>query len=115
RMSMNDHYYTAQPSAKSNPHKWETTLKGEAFTFLSDAGVFSKERVDFGSRLLIETADTVDYPAGDWLDMGCGYGPIGLSLAKFHSDKHIEMVDINERAVELARENAQLNEVKNVR
>ena len=112
---MNDHYYTAHPSAKSHRHQWETKLHGKIFTFLSDTGVFSKEQVDFGSRLLIEPALTLSYPQGGFLDMGCGYGPMGLALARFNPERKIEMVDINERAVQLAKENAALNQVSNVR
>lgn len=111
---MNDHYYTAQPHVKSNRHKWETVIEGKTFTFQSDAGVFSKEQVDYGSRVLIRTAFELPYIPGDFLDMGCGYGPIGLTLATFMPERHVEMVDINERAVELAKENAGLNDVSNV-
>src|SRR5699024_4886197 len=75
--------------------------------------VFSKKGIDFGSRLLIETFEAPSMP-GDFLDLGCGYGPIGLTLAKEFSDRHIKMVDVNERAVMLAEENAAQNNIKNV-
>lgn len=113
-MSMGDHYYTAQPTVKSNQKKWETKIKDKTFQFYSDAGVFSKGRVDFGSRLLIESVDPSTYPTGDWLDMGCGYGPMGISLAAFNPEVQVHMVDINERATSLAKQNAALNQVENV-
>lgn len=83
-------------------------------TFQSDAGVFSKSGVDFGSKLLI---DTMEIPEGDRvLDVGCGYGPIGLSAAILSGPSgSVTMVDLNERALELCRENAKLNGVSNVR
>src|SRR5690625_4087262 len=111
---MGEHYYTAQPNVESNRHKWNTRIKGEEFTFYSDRGVFSKDRLDFGTKLMIESVNPTDYPEGNWLDMGCGYGPIGIALAKFNSQVTIEMVDINERAIQLARDNALLNKVENV-
>lgn len=111
---MTNHYYSQQPEAESDRKTWTFTLRGNSFHFQSDRGVFSKNEVDFGSRLLIET---FSLPAikGDLLDVGCGYGPIGISLAKEYNDLTVDMVDINERAVELAGLNAQANGVKNVR
>lgn len=111
---MSEHYYTENPHTKSKPVTWETQLDGRSFRFTSDAGVFSKERVDFGSRLLIETADLTDYPEGDLLDVGCGYGPMGIALAKKDDKRTVEMVDVNLRAIELAKQNAEKNGVKNV-
>ncbi len=90
------------------------SIKGYSLTFTTDNGVFSKNEVDFGSRLLI---DTFTLPAvdGDILDLGCGYGPVGIALAKDFPDRNIiGGVDINQRALELANENARQNDVKNV-
>src|SRR5699024_12245680 len=69
--------------------------------------------IDFGTRTLIE-AFNIPGTNGGILDLGCGYGPIGLALAKKHSDRLITMADVNERAVELAKENASRNGVANV-
>lgn len=109
---MSDHYYSQKPTVSSDRKKWSFTLRGHLFTFQSDRGVFSKNEVDFGSRLLIETF-LMPEPEGDVLDVGCGYGPMGLSVAK-HYGRHVDMIDINERAVELAKDNAELNSVNNV-
>lgn len=111
---MTDHYYSDNPHAKSNPETWEANLKGNTFRFTSDTGVFSKGRVDYGSQVLIETVDLLDFPKGDFLDLGCGYGPIGLSLAKACPKRTIELVDVNERAVSLAKKNAEDNQISNV-
>src|SRR5690625_7697170 len=77
---------------------------------MSDVGVFSKNEVDFGSRLLIEQFEVPDI-SGDILDLGCGYGPIGIVLADQYPDRSVTMVDINERALELASENELKNRV----
>jgi len=111
---MTNHYYSQQPEAESNRKSWTFTLRGNSFHFQSDRGVFSKNEVDFGSRLLIETFTKPDQK-GDLLDVGCGYGPIGISLAKEFKDLTVDMIDVNERAVELAKVNAEANGVKNVR
>lgn len=113
-MTLADHYYTKKPDVESNPKYWDYTLRGRSFRFKSDNGVFSKNDIDFGSRLLIETFTLDEELEGDILDVGCGYGPIGLSIAASYPEKNIEMIDINSRAVELARENAELNRIRNV-
>jgi 16S rRNA (guanine1207-N2)-methyltransferase len=110
---MTNHYYSQQPEAESNRKSWTFTLRGNSFHFQSDRGVFSKNEFDFGSRLLIETFTKPDQK-GDLLDVGCGYGPIGISLAKEFKNLTVDMIDVNERAVELAKVNAEANGVKNV-
>jgi len=108
-----DHYFTNKPSVESNRQHWDFELKGHKLSFITDAGVFSKKEVDFGSRVLIEAFAEPEIP-GNILDVGCGYGPIGLSLAKTFPDRQVDMIDINERAVELANENAGRNGIENV-
>ncbi|MCM3164476.1 class I SAM-dependent methyltransferase [Metabacillus litoralis] len=109
---MSNHYYSEKPTVESDRKTWTFQLKDFLFTFQSDRGVFSKNEVDFGSRLLIESFLPPDV-SGDFLDVGCGYGPIGLSLAKSFN-RQVDMIDINERAIELAKDNAALNKVENV-
>lgn len=110
---MNNHYYTNQPEVAHNRKQWTFPLKGKTYTFMTDSNVFSKGTVDFGSRVLIETFTADNLPEGAILDVGCGYGPIGLSLAS-DTGRAVEMVDVNERAVELAKENAELNKIDHV-
>ncbi|WP_161878092.1 class I SAM-dependent methyltransferase [Alkalibacterium sp. MB6] len=112
---MSDHYYTAKPNTKSNPMTWEATLDHRLFQFMTDSGVFSKGSVDYGSRLLIETVDLTDFPSGDLLDVGCGYGPMGMALAAKDESRVVDMVDVNLRALELAKQNVKINRVKNCR
>ncbi len=109
---MTEHYYSKQPQAKSSPQSWSFDLRGRTFQFTSDIGVFSKSEVDFGSRVLIETFQEPEIN-GPILDVGCGYGPIGLSLASDFSERQIFMIDVNERAVELAAKNAEINKITN--
>jgi 16S rRNA (guanine1207-N2)-methyltransferase len=110
---MTEHYYSRKPNVKSKPVQWTCELRNKPFKFTSDAGVFSKNEVDFGSRLLIEAFDKPKID-GSILDLGCGYGPIGLSIANSFLDHHVVMVDVNERALELARKNAEINKIDNV-
>lgn len=110
---MADHYYTNSPDSESNPETWEAILRGERFQFTTDAGVFSKDRVDYGSQVLINAMNTETFPEGSLLDIGCGYGPIGLALAKSNPDRKIEMIDVNERAIALAKNNAEVNQISN--
>lgn len=109
---MAEHYYSKQPTAASDPKSIQVPLRGRTFTFVTDAGVFSKGGIDFGSRLLIEMMDIAEQD--EVLDVGCGYGPIGLAAATLASRGRVTMVDINERAVELARANASRNGITNV-
>ncbi|WP_423188293.1 class I SAM-dependent methyltransferase [Alkalibacterium sp. f15] len=111
---MTDHYYTSKPSAKENEKSFEVDLKGIKLKLYTDSGVFSKDRVDFGSQVLIEAIDPAVFPNEKVLDMGCGYGPVGLSLAKAYPELTVQMVDVNERAINLARKNAEKNKIENV-
>lgn len=108
---MSNHYYTEQPTLAHQLDRWSFELKGKNFSFLTDSGVFSKKTVDYGSRVLIDTFEWAMLPEGKILDVGCGYGPIGLSLA-FATKRAVEMVDINQRAVYLAQENAKNNQIE---
>lgn len=110
-----NHYYTNQPNSQSMERSFKYTLKGFPFHFVSDNGVFSKHTIDFGSRLLIESYEVPkELQKGKLLDVGCGYGPMGLAFAKRCPNMTIEMVDVNERAVELAKKNAKENQIPNV-
>lgn len=109
---MGDHYYSNQPGAAHDRRVLEATLRGKVFRFTSDAGVFSKTGIDYGSRVLIEAIDIAEN--AHVLDVGCGYGPMGLSAAYLATKGHVTMVDVNERAVQLTKENAKLNGISNV-
>ncbi|MZQ83382.1 methyltransferase [Paenibacillus sp. 5J-6] len=109
---MSEHYYTQRPTVKHDVNVAQEELRGKKYTFLTDAGVFSKKGVDYGSKHLIETMQLKE--DAKVLDVGCGYGPIGLSAAVMCPKGHVTMVDINERAIELSAENARRNGIANV-
>ena len=106
---MTQHYFTSNPQSAHDERAIQVELAGVRVDFCTDAGVFSRDGLDFGSRLLIETV----YPLlhGRVLDMGCGWGAIGVLLARLCPDAQITMADINERAVALAARNARQNGV----
>lgn len=102
-------YYAENPDAAHDIHELRVDLLGEKMTFLTDAGVFSKKMVDFGSQLLLKC---LEVNQGETvLDVGCGYGPLGLSLVQAYGVQ-ATMVDINNRALDLAKRNAEKNNVK---
>ncbi|MDG3142327.1 class I SAM-dependent methyltransferase [Streptococcus suis] len=102
-------YYEETPTSRHDIYDLKVTLLGETFYLKTDAGVFSKKMVDYGSQVLL---NTLHFKAGDsLLDVGCGYGPLGIALAKVQK-LQVTMVDINSRAVDLAKENALQNKVK---
>lgn len=106
---MSKMYYAENPDAAHDIHELRVDLLGQKMTFLTDAGVFSKKIVDFGSQLLLKC---LEVNQGETvLDVGCGYGPLGLSLAKAYGVQ-ATMVDINTRALDLARRNAEKNNAK---
>ena len=101
-------YFAENPDAKHDIHELNVELLGQRLTFLTDAGVFSKKMIDYGSRVLLSA---LDFEAGSRvLDVGCGYGTLGLTLAKAYGVA-ATMVDINQRALDLAQQNAERNQV----
>ena len=104
-----DHYYSADPTSKSEERLLEYELNGNKFNFISDNGVFSKNHVDFATDFLIKTI--YEDVKGDILDVGCGYGVIGITLSKNKSVKTVTMLDVNHRALELSKRNSIANKV----
>ena len=101
-------YYAENPDSAHDIHELKVTLLGQPFTFLTDSGVFSKKMIDYGSQVLLSTLDFEK--SKTLLDLGCGYGPLGISLAKVQGVQ-ATMVDINNRAIDLAQKNAEKNGV----
>ncbi|EIQ81867.1 hypothetical protein ScFU53_06830 [Streptococcus canis] len=101
-------YYDENPDSLHDIHELNVTLLGFPFTFLTDSGVFSKKMIDFGSQVLL---NTLNFTKNERiLDLGCGYGPLGISLAKVQGVE-ATLVDINNRAIDLAKKNASFNDV----
>ena len=102
-------YFENKPTSKSNPKETIATIKGKTIKLTTDNGVFSKKGLDFGTRTLLENLP-LEKINGKVLDFGCGYGPIGIFIAK-ETNSQVDMIDINERSLKLAKKNAELNKV----
>ncbi|KRM71501.1 class I SAM-dependent methyltransferase [Lacticaseibacillus brantae] len=108
------HYYTNDPDLAHDESQFDFDLAGRTLHFTTDNGVFSKRTIDYGSRVLIDAVIGESLPAGNILDVGTGYGPIGLALASHYPDRTVVMSDVNERALALAKRNAEANQISNV-
>ena len=111
-MSSNSHYFAERPKAKLKLYKIRTNLRGYDLVFYTASGVFSPKRIDRGTKLLIESMIIED----GWkiLDLGTGYGPIGIVAAKMAPHGYVIMTDINRRALWLAKLNAKINNVERI-
>lgn len=106
------HYYINDKNLKDNEAFFDVQIDGTSFRFYTNDGVFSKRDFDFGSYLLIKSALGLG-TFSTVIDMGCGYGPIGIIYSKFNNDAKVYMYDVNLRALDLARKNMILNNVSN--
>ena len=105
------HYYTDNSNLASKRKEFDYYFDNEKFVFTTDNGVFSKDNVDYGSYLLIR--NTYKRKLGSKvLDLGCGYGPVGIIIKRFN-DVDMYMVDVNPRAIELAKINCLNNKTNN--
>ena len=106
-----EHYFTNNENLKSELRKITYKYNGTELTFFSDNGVFSKDKLDFGSSLLLETFFKCKSPGNmKILDVGCGYGYMGVSIAKILG-YDVTMCDVNKRALHLAEKNCESNQV----
>lgn len=101
---MNDHYYTENPLSESKPVQARFSYRGQAFDLTTDAGVFSRGELDAGTRILLSALP--ERLEGDILDLGCGWGPIGVCVGRLNPGCRVTFADINLRALELSRQNA---------
>jgi len=108
---MGEHYFSRKPASPRRPALLDVHVRGVSLRLRTEAGVFSRGALDRGTELLIEALDVG--PCELVLDLGCGYGVIGLVVAKLSEGGHIILTDVNERAVALARENLRANRVTN--
>ena len=104
------HYFTNDSNLKSEIREINYKYNEIPFTFLSDNGVFSKSKIDFGSKSLVETFLASSTNPNTVLDVGCGYGFMGIVISKI-KHCHVDMIDINKRAIHLANRNIKLNRV----
>ena len=106
---MNEHYFTSNPESAHRYAECDFSYRGLRLHFRSDAGVFSRGEVDEGTRILLEALP--EEITGWVLDLGCGWGPVGVCVGKMWPDCRVVMSDVNERALGLAAENAKRNGV----
>jgi len=110
---MTDHYFVREPTSRRRPLEIRAEIRGRRYCFSTDAGVFSATRVDPGTLLLAEVMEIG--PADRVLDLGCGYGVLGIVAATLAPQGMAVLLDRNERAVELAHVNIALNDIANAR
>ena len=106
---MTEHYYTQNPASAHDERQVTLRALGNELVFTTDAGVFSRDGLDRGTEVLLEALPAL---TGRVLDLGCGWGAVGVALGKKHPALDIVMTDINQRAVDLARRNLVRNGVK---
>ena len=107
---MSEHYYTQSPNVEHDEHPVIFEVLGRQFRCTTDAGVFSRDGLDMGTRILLEALPPL---SGRILDLGCGWGPVGVALGSAYPDAEIMLTDVNERAAQLARRNLDANGVRN--
>lgn len=100
-------YFDNDKSIKSEKRNIKFYFRNREYNLVSDNGVFSKDRFDYGTRVLLESID-IDNMSGNVLDLGCGIGVVGIILKSINKDINVDMVDVNERAIELSKENIKL-------
>ena len=109
-MNMSEHYYTAAPASAHDERRRTVRALGVEMDFVTDAGVFSRDGLDAGTRVLLEALPPL---SGRVLDLGCGWGALGGVLAKKWADVRFVLTDVNERAAALAERNLKLNGLDN--
>ncbi|MBQ6375216.1 MAG: class I SAM-dependent methyltransferase [Clostridia bacterium] len=106
---MNEHYYTSSPVSAHDERQVAVRALGRELTFTTDAGVFSRDGLDRGTEVLLKALPPL---SGRVLDLGCGWGAVGVALGAAYPGLAVVMTDVNERAAALARRNAEANGVK---
>src|SRR2546422_6789341 len=108
---MGEQYFARRPASRRRPAEFHVSVRGHAFRFRTDAGVFSRGELDRGTELLLEAIEVG--PCELILDLGCGYGVIGIVAARLSDGGDVILTDVNERAIRLARETLAANRIAN--
>jgi len=109
---MTDHYYSKKPASKLKVKEISTSIKGKEIKLITSSGVFGKDKVDKGTILLIEKSEIKDIDNFSVLDLGCGYGVVGISIKLLYPKTEITCSDVNQRAINLTEKNSELNKVE---
>jgi 16S rRNA G1207 methylase RsmC len=108
-----DHYFSKEPKSEYQPKQIELDVAGEVFQVSTASGTFSPLRLDVGTAVLIDHLELAPKD-GNILDLGCGWGPIALNLAKHSPKAKVWAVDVNSRSLELTAENAKTLGLSNI-
>jgi 16S rRNA (guanine1207-N2)-methyltransferase len=100
---MAEHYWTEKPGSEQKRQTIHAQIRGVGLSLTTDRGVFSKSQLDYGTRVLIGAVELPE--AATAVDLGCGYGPVSAFLGRLYPDSRWTLIDVNERALALAREN----------
>ena len=109
-----EHYFSEQPTGEFKPKKIFTAIDGQRVELFTAGGTFSPDHMDTGTAILLEHAYQAP-STGNLLDLGCGWGPIALTLAKKNPEATVWAIDVNERSLELTRMNAEKLGLSNIR
>jgi len=113
RETTGDHYFSSSPKSEANYGLIRTNFFDKNFEFITASSVFSKHRIDTGTQLLIESMILPE--KGTVLDIGCGYGAIGIVAAMLNSKLQVYMTDVNTRAINLTKKNIENNKIVNAK
>ena len=109
-----EHYFSPVPESELKPRTIRARLAGREVELVTSNGVFSPERIDTGTQVLLSSVPAAP-PGGNLLDLGCGWGPIALTLALESPHATVWAVDVNERALDLVRANAEKMSIDNIK
>lgn len=107
-----NHYFTDNPHLEENRKEVSFRFWCFNYSFLTDNGVFAKDGIDYGTKTFLQAICDENELQESILDVGCGYGVIGVTLKKIYPDKNVTMIDVNHRALKLAEDNAKKNNVE---
>jgi len=108
-----EHYFSSSPESELKLRTIHATLAGQNYELVTANGIFSPERIDTGTQVLLASVPAPP-PGGNLLDLGCGWGPVALTLALESPHATVWAVDVNERALDLVRANAQRMSIANI-